>query len=96
MTQMGQLHTEPLLARHARSIAEAITSDQVEISGEVSMPHHYGETVAVAPLDYARDETIGELTDAERRSHRDSPSLRDGASYLSAFPATEVLKSEAR
>ena len=43
------------------SIAEAIRSDQVEISGEVSMPYRYGEAVAVAPLDYARDETIGEL-----------------------------------
>ena len=61
ITQMGQL-THGVSASASRgSIAEAITSDQVEISGEVSMPHHYGETVAVAPLDYARDETVGEL-----------------------------------
>ena len=61
ITQMGQL-THGVSASASRgSIVEAITSDQVEISGEVSKPHHYGETVAVAPLDYARDETVGEL-----------------------------------
>lgn len=61
ITQMGQL-THGVSASASRgSVAEAITSDQVEISGEVSSPHHYGETVAVAPLDYARDETVGEL-----------------------------------
>ncbi len=43
------------------SSAEAIMSDHVEIFGDVSLPYHYGETVAVAPIDYARDETIGEL-----------------------------------
>ena len=58
---MGQLTHGASASASRGSIAEAITSDQVEISGEVSMPHHYGETVAVAPLDYARDETIGEL-----------------------------------
>ena len=61
ITHMGELSHGAAASASRRSIAEAITSDQVEISGEVSMPHHYGETVAVAPLDYARDETIGEL-----------------------------------
>jgi glutathione S-transferase len=40
ITQMGQL-THGVSASASRgSVAEAITSDQVEISGEVSSPHH--------------------------------------------------------
>ena len=61
LTQIGKLAHGVSANVSRASIAEAIMSDQVEISGEVSMPHHYGETVVVAPVDYARDETIGEL-----------------------------------
>jgi glutathione S-transferase len=50
------------------AVTEAVENDQAEIAGEVSSLYRYGDSVALNPVDYARDKTEGELIalDTER------------------------------
>ena len=50
------------------AVMEAVENDQAEVAGEVSSLYRYGDSVALSPIDYARDKTEGALItlDTER------------------------------
>ena len=67
-------------------ILESISCDQTQPQEAVAEPYSPGDRVSVAPTDYARDETVGELLVLDRERIVISRVLDSGLSIYLHFP----------
>ena len=67
-------------------ILESISCDHTQPQEAVAEPYRPGDRVSVAPTDYARDETVGELLVLNRRRIVISRVLHSGQSIYLHFP----------
>jgi glutathione S-transferase len=67
-------------------VFQGIAESQSPFTGSVTKPYQMGECVAVAPSDYARDETSGELTSLDKDRIVISRTLGSGQVIYLHFP----------
>ena len=86
VARMRALGNNEVAAASPAAILESISGDYTKPRETVEAPFRRGDRVSVAPSDYARDETIGELVVLNRERIVLSRGLDSGQTIYVHFP----------